>query len=441
MPQFFKLPDLGEGIHEGEVIAVLVTVGDEVTEGDPLLEVETDKAAVEIPSPFTGEVLEIKVKPGDAVKVGDVLVVFSGGENGASEVSSPGARDMARAEDSTAATSSGGPAAESSATASKHLRTEGPVPASPATRRLARELGIDLHDVPPTGPEGLVTAEDVRTFARKPKGDQQPEISPVAGEPGAAGTVPVSAPPLPDFNRWGAVENVPLRSIRKATARQMTLSWSQIPHASSQDEIDVTRLEILRRRLKDTVTDMGGRLTITVFAVKAAAAALKKFPQFNASLDMGQGMIVRKKYYHIGVAADTGEGLMVPVVRDADRKSITDIAVELHDLVKRARLRKVALEELQGGTFTITNIGAAGGRGHITPIIHYPEAAILGMSAARMKPIVFRNKGGSLEIAPRLVMPVVLSIDHRLLDGVDATKFLEFFRNTLENPEKMLLTV
>jgi pyruvate dehydrogenase E2 component (dihydrolipoamide acetyltransferase) len=221
----------------------------------------------------------------------------------------------------------------------------------------------------------------------------------------------------------------------------MALAWSQIPHVSSQDDVDVTRLENLRRRHKEAVKKLGGRLTLTVFAVKAAAAALKKFPQFNVSLDVENGQIIRKQYIHVGVATDTGEGLVVPVLRNVDQKNMVDIAVELSQLVEKTRARKVGLEELQGGTFTITNIGAAGGRGHFAPIINFPEAAILGMGAARLKPVFNESESGAPKIAARLILPVVLTIDHRVLDGVDAARFLEYFRNALEDPGNMLLSI
>ncbi|MFY9705635.1 MAG: dihydrolipoamide acetyltransferase family protein [Desulfobacterales bacterium] len=429
MARSFKLPDLGEGIHEGEVIAVLVKVGDVVEEGDPILEVETDKASVEIPSPFTGTVQEIMVKAGDVVKVGNLLMTFSDDAVGVKKEEKP-AEPPGKA----------APQQKEEQAAGTQERNKGPVPASPATRRLARELGVDLRVVTPSGPAGMVTAEDVRAFASKEKRGEG------AAEEPSAGAEPVvvagAAPPgLPDFTKWGTVERLPLRSIRKATARQMALAWSQIPHVSSQDDIDVTRLEALRRRNKQSVEKQGGRLTLTVFAVKAAAAALRQFPQFNVSLDVAKGEIVRKHYRHVGVATDTGEGLVVPVLRNADRKSITELAAELRELVERTRARKVDLEELQGGTFTITNIGAAGGRGHFSPIINYPEAAILGMGAARLKPVIRKTETGSTQIVVRMILPVVLAIDHRVLDGIDAAHFLEFFRTALENPEKMLLSI
>jgi pyruvate dehydrogenase E2 component (dihydrolipoamide acetyltransferase) len=451
MTRSFKLPDLGEGIHEGEVIAVLVKVGDAVEEGDPILEVETDKASVEIPSPYTGTVKEIMVKPGDVVKVGNLMMTFS---DDAVEVKKeeksgqlPGKKEAARKKEKTPsekktkpAEAAGEVALQQEDSAGARESDKGPVPASPATRRLARELGIDLRAVTPSGPAGMVTAEDVRFLASKKKQGAGAEEEPsAAAEPFVVAGA--SLPGLPDFAKWGSVERLPLRSIRKATARQMALAWSQIPHVSSQDDIDVTRMEALRRRNKPAVEKQGGRLTLTVFAVKAAAAALKRFPQFNVSLDVAKGEIVRKHYRHIGVATDTGEGLVVPVLRNADRKSITELAVELRQLVERTRARKVDLEELQGGTFTITNIGAAGGRGHFSPIINYPEAAILGMGTARLKPVIRKTENGSSQIVARMILPVVLAIDHRVLDGIDAARFLEFFRTALENPEKMLLSI
>jgi pyruvate dehydrogenase E2 component (dihydrolipoamide acetyltransferase) len=315
-----------------------------------------------------------------------------------------------------------------------------PVPASPATRRLARELAVDLREVTASGPGGVVTAADVQAFANKAPQERRtaerprPELASIEGA--------AAAPPaLPDFSRWGTVERVPLRSIRRATARHMTLAWSQIPHVSNQDEIDITRLEALRRHHKSAVEKQGGRLTLTVFAVKTAAAALRRFPQFNVSLDVHKGEIVRKHYRHIGVATDTGDGLVVPVLRNADRKSLIELAVELNELVARTRARKVDLEELQGASFTITNIGAAGGRGHFSPIINYPEAAILGLGAARLKPTIVKTETGATKIVARQLLPVVLAIDHRVLDGVDAAYFLEFLRAALESPEKMLLSV
>ncbi len=423
MARSFNLPDLGEGIHEGEVISVMVATGDEVKEGDPILEIETDKAAVEIPSPYTGRIEEILVKPGDVVKVGDVLMTFGDGIAAKKEPEKKTVEPTERPDMQAAPT-----------------RKSGPVPASPATRRLARELGVDLHQVTPSGPSGLVTAEDIRAFAKEGQMVEKiPEAAPA--DPGEVPTPVLSAMRLPDFSKWGPVERIPLRSIRRATAKQMTVAWSQIPHVSSQDEVDVTKLEALRRKRKASVEAKGGKLTMTVFALKAVAAALKSHPNFNATLDTAAGEIIIKHYYHIGVAVDTEDGLIVPVIRDVDRKSITEIAIELNDLVQRTRNRKATLEEMQGSTFTVTNIGAAGGRGHFAPIINFPEVAIFGMAAARLKPVVVQSKNKGYEIIPRLMMPVVLTIDHRALDGADSTHFLKRVVDALEDPEELLMTI
>jgi pyruvate dehydrogenase E2 component (dihydrolipoamide acetyltransferase) len=429
MAKEFKLPDLGEGIHEGEVLAVRVSVGQTVKEGDIILEVETDKAAVEIPSPYTGTVFEILVKPGDAVKVGQVLMTFSmPGEKPAAAPEPSAALPQAKTVSETAAAGSqaSGP-------------RRGPVPASPATRRLARELGVDLAQVPPTGAAGLVSADDVRAFAARGEATEASAAARAQLASESPAPAPGRTPEMPDFSKWGPVERVPFRSIRRATAKQMSLAWSQIPHVNSQDYVDVTRLEVFRRKHKQDVEALGGRLTFTVFALKAVATALKAHPRINASLDAAAGEIVLKKHYHIGVAVNTEEGLVVPVIRDVDKKSIKALAVELHELVRRAQARKISLEEFQGGTFTITNAGALGGW-MFAPIINHPQVAILGLGQGRLKPAVVRGEKGPA-IAPRLIMPVVLCIDHRVLDGADAVNFLKIFTQIMGDPDELLMSL
>ena len=428
MSRSFKLPDLGEGVHEGEVLAVHVSVGQEVKEGDLILEVETDKAAVEIPSPFSGTISEVLVKPGDTVKVGDVMMTFSNSEEAVVvDVQEPEEIPAEAAE------------TEKGVSVAEAAKTKGPVPASPATRRLARELGVDLYRVTPSGSAGLVTADDVRVFAETGKALVE---APAAGEviPAEAPAVSIPSPALPDFTKWGPVERVPFRSIRRATAKQMITAWSQIPHVTSQDQVDITKLEAFRQKHKAEIEAEGGRLTMTVFALKAVATALKTYPQFNATLDARAGEIIIKNYFHIGVAVNTDNGLIVPVVRDVDRKSIKELAVEMNDLVQRTRTRKVGLEELQGSTFTITNAGAMGG-GYFAPIINFPEVAILGMGQGRLQPAVVDKGRGEHEIAPRLIMPIVLCIDHRVLDGADAIKFLKVVIQALEDPDELLITM
>jgi len=471
MTREFKLPDLGEGLHEGEILKVLVKAGDEVKEGDIILQVETDKAAVEIPSPFTGRVEKVLVREGAKVQVGKVLVTFGEAEGkmeegkaplkaGEKKPAAPKAEEVEKepeaeeveekpeikkveeepeAEKPSEPSGLPGEAKEKPEIQEAEKPSapeEGPVPASPATRRLARELGVDLREVPPSGPGGRVTDEDVKAYAGKMK-KEKPEPAPE--KPGEVRPLEMKAPALPDFTKWGEVEKVPLRSVRRAMARQMALAWSQIPHVHNQDMVDVTRLEDFRQNHKEKVEAKGGKLTVTVFALKAAAAALKQHPRFNASLDPQAGEIILKHYYHLGVAVSTNDGLIVPVIRDVDRKSILELSVELNDLVKRTRERKVNLEEMQGGTFTITNVGSMGG-GYFAPIINYPEAAILGMGTARMVPVVKETEGRH-EIIPRLLMPVVLCIDHRILDGADALDFMRTLAKALEDPDELFMTM
>jgi len=445
MARTFDLPDLGEGIHEGEIIEVLVSVGDQVEEGDDILVVETDKAAVDIPSPYTGEVMGIEVEPGDMVHVGDTIIRFSGGEEEEEEA----AEDVPPEEGPEEEAEEAAEEVEEEAAPEPPPEREGPVPASPSTRRLARELGVDLHEVPPTGPAGRVTSEDVRAFAEQK--EEEKEVAAVPPEETAPERVPGEAPAevpavipqdripsLPDFTRWGEVERVPLRSVRRSTAKQMALSWSQIPHVNHQDKADITELEHFRQKHQERIEEKGGRLTPTVFAMKAVVAALKEHPRFNASLDPENEEIILKQFYHIGVAVDTDRGLLVPVIRNVDRKSITELSIELLELVERTRSGDASLDELQGGTFTITNIGILGGTGFF-PIINFPEVAILGMARARWEPIVRRHEGGEFETEPRYMLPLMLTFDHRVVDGADAARFVNVVKDALESPENMLL--
>jgi pyruvate dehydrogenase E2 component (dihydrolipoamide acetyltransferase) len=450
MAQEFKLPDLGEGIHEGEIVKVLVRVGDDIQEDEPILEVETDKATVEIPSPFTGTVTDIRVKQGDLVHVGDVMLVVGDGTGAEAPAEAAAPKEKAAAK----APAAEKPAAEKpmkpeKAAAQAVPRREGPVPASPSTRRLARELGVDLQQVPPSGPGGRVTAQDVQAFAERGAPEERaPEEAapprerveaPAGGEISPVRPSAVPVPPLPDFERWGEVERVPLRSVRRSTAKHMALAWSQIPHVSHHDVADVTELDAFRRKYKDEIKAEGGGLTLTVFAIKAVVAALKAYPRFNSSLDADIEDIVLKKYYNIGVAADTDRGLVVPVVHDADRKSITELAMELPKLVERIRSGEASLEDMQGGTFTITNVGPLGGTG-FAPIVNYPEVAILGMARASWQPVV-RWKGDKAKFVPRLLLPLIIAFDHRVVDGADAARFLNMVIDILENPDKLLMAV
>ena len=424
MAREFKLPDLGEGIHEAEILRIFVSRGTRVAEGERLIEVETDKAAVEIPSPCTATIEKIHVEEGDIVTVGDTLITFGDQAGADGEGKRHDTPDREKLPSPAPAVGAGRKQGDKRAV----------VPASPATRRLARELGVDLHAVPGSGPAGLVTAGDVRSAAENETAEEQAADTTPGADPG------ITAPPLPDFSRWGEIETIPVRSLRRATARQMALAWSQIPHVSNHDTADITRLENFRQKQKRNITEKDGKLTLTVFALKAAATALKAFPGFNASFDAAGGRIILKKYYHIGVAVDTDAGLMVPVIRDVDRKSIADLAVELARAVVRARNRELAPEDMQGGTFTITNAGAAGG-GHFSPIINYPQVGILGLGQARMRPHVVPGGNGAPEIAPRLTMPVVFCFDHRAQDGVNAIGFTRMIIDALEDPDVLFLNM
>jgi pyruvate dehydrogenase E2 component (dihydrolipoamide acetyltransferase) len=423
MTTSFRLPDLGEGVHEAEILAIPVASGQTVREGDIILEIETDKAAVEIPSPFTGTVTDILVQVGAKAVVGDVLMTF-----------------LINGEQKTAPPDDTPPSPEKAQPARDYGQR--PVPAAPSTRRLARELGVELRAVSPTGSGGIVTKEDVEAYARQ---KEQPAPTPPAVAVAMSPPVPVAQPlalpaGLPDFTRWGPVERLPFRSIRRATATQMTASWTQIPHVHCQDNVDITRLEAFRQKHKTELAAIGVRLTMTVFAMKAVTTALKNYPSFNASLDLAAQEIIVKHYFHIGIAVDSENGLLVPVIRDVDRKSIKELAIEVDGTIARVRAGKQSREEMQGGTFTITNAGALGGS-HFSAIINYPEVAILGLGQGRMQPAVITDDRGKHEIVPRLIMPIVLCFDHRVVDGGDAIRFLRLVIDALEDPDELLITM
>ncbi len=455
MPVEFKLPDLGEGIHEGDIIEVLVRPGDSVQDGQPVLVVETDKATAEVPAPVTGTVKQVLVKPGQTVKVGDVLMVFLKEGESEEELKKPPPEKTPEEERETRPPAQKAEEAERLAEASQKTtaRTEaqkppspppegGPVAAAPSTRRLARELGIDINKVKPSGPGGRITPEDVRAAAEGAKKAPEPKEAPVIeeaaqGKEEGKAPAPPEDPPLPQFDKVGPIEKMPLKSVRRATAKHMALSWSQIPHVTHMDTADITELEEFRRKHKKQVEEQGGALSLTVFAVKAVVSALKKFPRFNASLDMQAEEIILKHYYSIGIAVDTDRGLIVPVIRDVDRKSIVEIAVELKQTAEKAREGKTSVEDLQGGTFTITNIGSLGGT-WFNPIINYPQAAILGMARARLQPVVIGDEKNA-KIVPRLTLPLLITFDHRLLDGADAARFLNSVIEALQSPEDLMM--
>jgi pyruvate dehydrogenase E2 component (dihydrolipoamide acetyltransferase) len=435
-----QLPELGEGVEGGEVVDVKVAPGAEVNEGQALLEVEAEKSTVEIPSPMASRITKVLVRKGDKVTTGQPLFLVEAAAGSKGQASKAVTAPAARAEAGPTPAQTAKPVTTTdrqpdpvpvAAREGNGRRTEAPefqpldtperlVPAGPATRRLARELGVALARVRGTAPGGRVTQEDVKAFVK--------ELA--AGSAAAArGSLP-QAPPLPDFERWGPIERQPLESVRRKTAEQMALAWSLIPHVTQHDLADITDLEAFRKQQQDA---SGPKLTVTAFALKAAAIALHQFPRFNASLDLGAGQLIVKRYYHLGLAVDTERGLLVPVLRDVDKKSVAQLAGEMAELAERARQKKLSADDMRGGTFTITNLGGIGGTG-FTPIINYPEVAILGLSRSRLQPAV---RDG--QIVPRLLLPLSLSYDHRVIDGADAARFVRRLAEMLENPLLMLL--
>jgi pyruvate dehydrogenase E2 component (dihydrolipoamide acetyltransferase) len=444
----FRLQELGENISQGDLVRLMVAPGAKVSEGQPVMELETDKAVVEVPSSVTGIVSEVKVKEGEKIKVGQLIFTLQGSATATpAEASRPqrqpvehvsgqhGARlafqAAIRAEGKTEeqalppdqpmpkpAAFSMPPQLDKVAGAEQR----GPVPAAPHTRRLARELGVDIYVVQGKGPGGRISEEDVKAHAK----------SALATLAGAAQAPPRAGhfvePKLPDFSKWGKIERVPMRGVRRKTAEHLAEAWNTIPHVTQHDRADITELEQLRARFAPKAEQAGGKMTVTAIALKVCAAALKVFPQFNATIDMAKEEIIYKQYISIGVAADTDRGLLVPVIRDVDKKNIVELAVELSQLSQKAREKKITLADLEGGTFTITNLGGIGGTA-FTPIVNHPEVAILGLSRSRMEPEWI---GGKFE--PRMILPLSLSYDHRLIDGADAARFLRWIAEAFEQP-------
>ena len=469
MPTDFMLPELGENITAGDVVRVLVAPGDTIKKDQPLLELETDKATIEVPSTVSGTVKDVKVKQGEKIKVGQVVLTVdeAGGEPASSQTSAQeekpkpqptGApeegglsQQMPEARNAPAAAASDAGAvarAESERDTGKieakpkrgevvairggargtpapppppaEAEPEGPPPpAAPSVRRLARELGVDIRHVTGSGPAGRISYEDVQAYVK----------AALAGGGGAA--APARA--LPDFTKWGEVERKPMSNIRRKTAEHMASAWNTIPHVTQHDKADITVLEGLRKQYAPRAEKMGGKLTMTAIALKIVATALQKFPQFNSSLDAVGNEIVFKKSIHIGVAADTERGLLVPVIRDVDRKGVLQLAAELGAASEKARTGKLSLDEMQGAGFTITNLGGIGGTS-FTPIVNWPEVAILGISRAAHEPVFV---DGAFQ--PRLMLPLSLSYDHRVIDGADAARFLRWVADAFEQPFVMAL--
>ena len=441
----FKLPELGENISQGDLVRLMISPGAKVSEGQPVMELETDKAVVEVPSSVSGVVQEIRVKEGEKIKVGQVIFTLEGaaaapeparahtepvehvsGQHGARLAFQAAIRAEGKTEEQALPPDQpqiAAPAFSMPVQLGKVAGTEQrqPVPAAPSVRRLARELGVDIYEAKGSGPGGRISEDDVKAYAKA-------LVSAAASVQSAPRAGHFAQPQLPDFAKWGKIERVSMRGVRRKTAEHLAEAWNTIPHVTQHDRADITELEQLRARFAPKAEEAGGKMTVTAIALKVCAAALKVFPQFNASIDIEKEEIVYKQYINIGVAADTDRGLLVPVIRDVDKKNIVELAVELSQLSKKAREKKLAPSDMEGGTFTITNLGGIGGIG-FTPIVNHPEVAILGLSRSRMEPEWINGK-----FEPRLILPLSLSYDHRLIDGADAARFLRWIAEAFEQP-------
>ena len=425
------VPDIGD-FPEVEVIEVLVAVGDEIEQEDSLISLESDKATMEIPAPFGGVVKELKVSVGDKVSEGALIMMVEASEGATvseSPIESPtepsvdsGAEQGQAAPSSVAVT----PAQTQTAAPAAPITpaTGGKAHASPAIRRFARELGVVLSQVGGTGPKGRVLKEDVKQFVKA-------ALSGGVAPQSAGSSIPEIT--LPDFSIFGETEGQPLSRIKKISGKHLHACWLNIPHVTQFDEADITRLEEFRQSNKEEAEKRGVRLTPLVFIMKAVVAALKEFPQFNASLDIDNEQLIIKSYYNIGVAVDTPNGLMVPVVREVDRKGVYDLAEELMEISSRARDGKLKGDDLQGGTFSISSLGGIGGT-QFTPIVNAPEVAILGVARSQTKPV-----WSGTEFEPRLMLPLALSYDHRVIDGADGARFITRLNQLLREYCKVLL--
>ncbi|MBE0564748.1 MAG: 2-oxo acid dehydrogenase subunit E2 [Krumholzibacteria bacterium] len=460
MAQEIRVPEVSDGVTEGKVISLSVAAGDKVEADQTLLELETDKAVVAIPSPFAGTITEVLVKEGDSVEIGAVIMKGEpGGGTGATPKAAPKAVPEAKPEaeseaepeadtedepkskpkpKSDAADREALPPAPESAPAKPapdapidlHTVRSGDqvAPAAPSVRRVARDLGVDIYQVQGTGPGGRISEEDVRAFVRQ-------TMQRVTG----GGPVPAgefrglhAQRPLPDFTKWGGVTVEPLSRVRELTADAMGYAWSTIPMVTQHDECDVTDLEDFRKEFNRKAAD-DDKLTVTAILVKVCAMALRAYPQFNSSLDLARKELILKDYVHVGLAVDTPGGLLVPVIRDCDTKGIERLATELNALAEKTRERRISPADMEGGTFTISNLGGIGGTA-FSPIVYAPQVAILGVSRAAMKP-VWDGSG----FAPRLVMPLTLTYDHRVIDGADGARFLRWICAAIEQPIHLVM--
>lgn len=423
-----KLPEVSDNVETGDVLKVLVSVGDKIVQDQPIIELETDKASFEVPSTENGIVKEINVKQGDIIRIGAVILTVE--TNGAedkknTESAAPVETNLMKTETVKAIESAEVKAAERQETLL--VRSEDPVeylagkisaPASPSVRRLARELGIDISLVKGSDKGGRITEDDVKTHVKSLMNS------------GTTAGITFSQKELPDFKKWGQVEFKEINKVRTLTAEAMTYAWTTIPMVTQFDKADITSVEEFRKKSSGK---KGISLTITSILVKICEAALRKYPQFNSSIDLQKKQIIFKKYFNIGIAVDTDRGLLVPVIKNTDKKNLTEISLELSDLAEKARTKKITPDEMDGGNFTISNLGGIGGT-NFTPIVYSPQVAILGVSRGNMEAVYSENS-----FAPRLMLPLSLTYDHRIIDGADAARFLRWICEALENPFSMLL--
>jgi pyruvate dehydrogenase E2 component (dihydrolipoamide acetyltransferase) len=420
----FKLPEVSDGVKTVDIAEIKVKPGDVITAGQVVMDLETEKAVVELECPHAGTVAKVHVSAGQSVAIGTPLLSIeagssvvppSGGTPATPSAATP-VKPAAPVIPTSTTTTAAQPAVAKTTAVSlspqpstlSSSEDRPPAPAGPATRRLARDLGVDLHQVTGSGPGGRITQEDVQNYVKNI----------LEGRASAPSSGVVSTPSLPDFSQFGPIDRQPQNKLGKVAAANLSLSWQTIPHVTQHDVIDITELEAARKRFSETLGKNGPKVTMTAIVMKALIPVLKAFPHVNASYDAAKGEIIYKQYYHLGCAVDTPNGLLVPVVRDCDKKTIVQIAGELTDLATRARERKLKPEEMVGATFTVTNLGGIGGTA-FTPIVNWPEVAILGLSRSRTE---LKLHGGA--VVERLLLPVSLSYDHRVINGADGARFV-----------------
>ncbi len=464
----FKIPELGENISSAVIVGVLVKVGDQVSVDQPVLELETDKATIEVPSDVSGVITSLNVSEGDKVTIGQVVFEVNEGsatapaETVAPAVSAPAAETVtapAPAETAPAvsvdpqvpnapaapqvqvaaapaasAIHAVPPVSPAAADAPSHavvlVENQPPMlqnsaPAAPSVRRLAREIGVNVNDIKGTGPGGRISLDDVKAYSKYLHENRAQQVVTVAGA--------AHYEPLPDFSKYGTIESQPMSNIRLKTAQHLSNAWQTIPHVTQFDKADITELEKFRKSYAKQAERQGVKLTVTAILVKIITSALKKFPQFNSSVDMANQAIIYKNYFNIGIAVDTEFGLIVPVIKNADRMNVIEISKEMNALAEKARNKKVSVADLQGGCFTITNLGGIGGTA-FTPIVNAPEVAILGVSRGAIEPVWIDGK-----FEPRMMLPFSLSYDHRVIDGADGIRFLRWIIDAIENPYNLIV--